>query len=228
MKPRLSYLLAALVGLVILSALAASLPPNAVAQTRAAAYNLWVMASGKAAIICTGTAILTPDGKERFLSAGHCVDDFIYSGRFWISQGSDPHTLHRVVIERWTFNGIQNWNDGDWAVFRYASPSFKPLHSLNVCPAKPQPGEPVWSWTGPLGMEPILRTGLYSGELHFPDDPETEEAIGGMGFVDIEGAPGSSGSGVIRMLNGKPCVFGVWVGGFRERPNGAIISWLPW
>lgn len=48
-----------------------------------------------------------------------------------------------------------------------------------------------------------------------------------MGFVDIEGAPGSSGSGMLRLEDGRPCVFGVWVGGFTRKPDGAIVSPFP-
>jgi len=70
-------------------------------------------------------------------------------------------------------------------------------------------------------MLPIVRSGVYSGELHFPDSPEDEAAVGGMPFVDIEGAPGSSGSGMLRLEGG------IWVGGFQPRPSGAIVYSVP-
>lgn len=46
-------------------------------------------------------------------------------------------------------------------------------------------------------------------------------------LVDIAGAPGSSGSGMLRLEKGKVCVFGVWVGGFTRGPEGAILSNIP-
>jgi len=45
--------------------------------------------------------------------------------------------------------------------------------------------------------------------------------------VDIEGAPGSSGSGMLRLEGGKACVWGIWVGGFQPRPSGAIVYSVP-
>lgn len=192
--------------------------------TKGAIYNLWVSTGNRIAAICTGTVVATSDG-PRFLSAGHCVADFPRTARYYISREADPDYLVRVRLKWWEFQGIERWKEGDFSVFELPQ-SFK-SPALPLCASNPAVGEDVWSWTGPLGMLPIFRSGIYSGELHFPDDQESEDAIGGMGFVDIEGAPGSSGSGMLRLEKNAPCVWGIWVGGYRERPSGAIIAPIP-
>lgn len=197
--------------------------PREVREARGAVYNLWVLDGGVMAVICTGTAIQTEEGPA-FLTAGHCVAD-APNARYYISQAVDPDVLVRVRLRWWEFEGIEAWKEGDWAVFTLPDGWKGP--TLPVCRGVPEPGEDVWAWTGPLGMLPILRAGMYSGELHFPDSPEDEEAVGGMPFVDIEGAGGSSGSGMLRLEDGKPCVWGVWVGAFTRKPDGAIVSPLP-
>jgi hypothetical protein len=143
-----------------------------------------------------------------------------------VSRGANPEQLFRVDLAWWEFEGIWRWNYGDFAVFKLAE-TFKPEVAVPICKEPPEPGEEVWAWTGPLGMLPILRTGVYSGEIHFPDSPEDEEAIGGMLLVDINGAPGSSGSGLLRMEEGRVCVFGIWVGAFTKGNAGTIASPIP-
>jgi hypothetical protein len=199
-------------------------PPAAVRQAGQAVYNLWVFQDNQMAVICTGTIVSTEDG-PRFLSAGHCVSDWPRA-RFYISRATDPEQLIRVHLAWWEFEGIGRWSYGDFAVFKLAE-TFKPEVAVPICEGLPESGEEVWSWTGPLGMLPILRTGVYSGEIHFPDSPEEEAAVGGMLLVDINGAPGSSGSGLLRMEKGRACVFGVWVGAFTVGNVGAIASRIP-
>jgi len=204
-------------------ALAASAVPPGVKEARSSAYNLWVLDGGLMQVICTGTIVQDDEGPV-FLTAGHCVAD-APRARYYISQAVDPEYLVRVVLKWWEFKGIDSWTDGDYAIFRLPE-GFK-APALPVCRGNPQPGDYVWAWTGPIGMLPILRTGIYSGELHFPDSPDDEAAVGGMPFVDIEGAPGSSGSGMLAEEDGRICVWGVWVGGFRNKPSGAIVSPVP-
>ncbi len=215
---------AALLGAAIFWGIVLAGMPEPIVQARAAAYNLWAVEGGRIGVICTGTLVRTADG-PRFLSAGHCVAD-APNARYYISQGSDPDLLVRARLKWWEFEGVGAWKEGDWAVFELPGP-FDASAALPLCAERPAVGEDVWAWTGPLGMLPILRGGSYSGELHFPDSPEDEEAIGGMMFADINGAGGSSGSGMLRLEAGRPCVFGVWVGGFRDKPAGAILSHLP-
>lgn len=214
---------AALLGAAILLGIALAGMPEPIVQAKSAIYNLWAVDDGRIGVICTGTVIKTGDG-PRFLSAGHCVAD-APNARYYISQAADPDYLVRVRLKWWEFEGIEGWREGDWAVFELPTSFASP--ALPLCAERPRVGEDVWAWTGPLGMLPLLRGGTYSGELHFPDSPEDEKAVGGMMFVDIEGAPGSSGSGMLRLEGGKPCVFGVWVGAFRDKPAGAILSHLP-
>jgi len=205
-------------------AFAVAAPPAAVRQAGQAVYNLWVLQDNRMAVICTGTVVSTEDG-PRFLSAGHCVSEW-FRGRFYISRAADPDQLIRVHLAWWQFEGIWRWTYGDFAVFKLPE-TFKPDVALPVCEGLPEPGEDVWAWTGPLGMLPILRTGVYSGEIHFPDDAELEKAIGGMLLIDINGAPGSSGSGLLRMEEGQVCVFGIWVGAFTRGNAGTIGSRIP-
>jgi hypothetical protein len=209
---------------VVLFGVALAGVPGAVREAKGAVYNLWVFQDGRMAVICTGTLVTTGDG-PRFLTAGHCVADWPQA-RFYISRATDPDQLTRVHLVWWEFQGIERWTEGDFALFKLPE-SFKPEAALPLCKGLPEEGEDVWAWTGPLGMLPILRTGVYSGELHFPDDPEMERAIGGMHFVDIEGAPGSSGSGMLRLEEGRACVWGIWVGAFTRGPSGAIVSLYP-
>jgi hypothetical protein len=204
-------------------ALAVSAVPPAVKAAGAAVYNLWLLDNGTMQVICTGTTVDSSDGPI-FLAAGHCVAE-APKGRYYISQAAEPDYLVRVDLKWWEFGGMERWTDGDFAVFRLPK-DFHPS-TLPLCQGKPMPGDAVWAWTGPIGMLPILRTGVYSGELHFPDSLDDEAAIGGMGFVDIEGAPGSSGSSLLMEEGGRICAFGLWVGAFRQRPSGAIVSWLP-
>ncbi len=213
----------ALLGLwAVVSALAA--PPPAVRQASQAVYNLWVFHNNRMAVVCTGTVVSTEDG-PRFLSAGHCVADWPRA-RFYISRAADPDRLFRVDLVWWEFEGIERWSYGDFAVFKLAE-TFKPEVAVPICKGLPEPGEEIWSWTGPFGMLPVIRTGVYSGEIHFPDSPEDEAAIGGMLLVDINGAPGSSGSGLLRMEEGQVCVFGIWVGAFTRSNAGTIASRIP-
>lgn len=196
---------------------------DAVRAAQGAVWNLWAMDGSAMGVICTGTVLTTAKG-PRFLSAGHCVAD-APKARYWISQSSDPDQLIRVRLEDWRFESTQSWNTGDYSVF--ALPPGFAGSSLPLCKASPEAGEAVYAWTGPLGMLPVLRTGSYSGELHFPDSPKDEAAIGGLGFAQISGAGGSSGSGMLRLEAGTVCVWGIWVGGFDPRPDGAIVAWLP-
>jgi hypothetical protein len=212
--------------LLVLWALASvwAAPPATVRQAEKAVYNLWVLQNNQMAVICTGTVVSTEDG-PRFLSAGHCVADWP-KARFYISRAADPDQLFRVHLTWWEFEGIWRWSYGDFAVFKLAE-TFKPEVAIPICEELPEPGEEVWSWTGPLGMLPVFRSGVYSGEIHFPDSPEDEEAIGGMLLVDINGAPGSSGSGLLRMEGDRVCVFGIWVGAFTVGRVGTIASRIP-
>jgi len=204
------------------SAMAA--PPAAVRQAGLAVYNLWVLQGNQMAVICTGTMVSTEDG-PRFLSAGHCVSDWP-KARFYVSRGADPDQLFRVHLAWWEFEGIERWRYGDFAVFKLTE-TFRPEVAIPICKELPEPGESVWAWTGPFGMLPVFRSGVYSGEIHFPDSPEGEAAVGGMLLIDINGAPGSSGSGLLRMEEGQVCVFGIWVGAFTRGNAGAIGSRIP-
>ena len=213
----------ALLGLWAL-AFALAAPPTAVRQAGQAVYNLWVFQNNQMAVICTGTVVSTGDG-PRFLSAGHCVSDRPQA-RFYISRAADPDRLFRVYLVWWEFGGIERWNHGDFAVFKLAE-TFKPEVAIPICEGLPESGEGVWAWIGPLGMLPVLRTGVYSGKIHFPNSPEDEAAIGGMLLVDINGSPGSSGSGLLRVEKGRVCVFGIWVGAFTNGNAGTIGSRIP-
>jgi hypothetical protein len=213
----------ALLGLWALASVMAA-PPAAVREAERAVYNLWVLQDNQMAVICTGTLVSTEDG-PRFLSAGHCVADWP-KARFYISRAADPDQLIRVHLGWWEFEGIERWSYGDFAIFKLTE-TFKPEAAIPICKALPEPGEEVWAWTGPFGMLPIFRSGVYSGEIHFPDSLEDETAIGGMLLVDINGAPGSSGSGLLRMEGSQLCVFGVWVGAFTRGNAGTIASRIP-
>lgn len=206
--------------LVFMAALITAGVPVAIRSAEANTYNLWAFRGEVMSIICTGTVAKTADG-PRFLTAGHCVD-WAPGARYWISQGSDPDKLLRVWLKWYEFS----WPTDDFAVFEVPD---ELKSSLSLCKLLPAVGEDVWTWTGPLGIMPILRQGMYSGELHFPGDPVAEEQIGGMMFVQTNGAPGSSGSSMLRLENGAACIWGLWVGGWsvEVKLDGALVVKLP-
>ncbi|MER3407682.1 MAG: hypothetical protein C4292_02530 [Nitrososphaera sp.] len=188
-----------------------------VLRTRSASWNLWY----KDMVICTATTIQG----GRVLSAGHCVE-FNPKGLYQISQSGSgkPDVLVRLSLERWKFRGIMEWRQGDYAVFRHQGGAAVPL-SLPTCKARPKVGETVYAWPAYYGMHPVLRVGVYSGELHF-SEAEAEAALGGMGFVQMPGGPGGSGTGMLRVEDRTVCVWGIAVGSFY-RPSDIIVSWLP-
>lgn len=195
--------------------------PKAIVEAGKAVYNLWRYEGGEMRILCTGTLVNTSLGL-RFLTAGHCVEANP-EGRYYISQEVDPQKLIRVYTEYWDFM----WPENDYAVMKL--PDGATGYSLNLCKQIASVGETVWAWTGPLGILPVLREGIYSGEIHLPDDPEAEKEIGGMYFVQVNGDGGSSGSALLRMEDNKACVWGIWVGGFvpRIKLDGALGVPIP-
>lgn len=211
---------AAWVFVFFLSMALAAVPPEVV-RLQGAAYNLWRLSDGQMRIICSGTVIEAPRG-VRFLSAGHCVEDDP-DARYYISRATDPDTLVRVRLEDW----YDLWPTSDYALFTVPQSFQSPR--LPLCKSLASIGEDVWSWTGPLGILPVLRQGTYSGPLHFPDDPDAEKEVGGMLFVQTNGDGGSSGSGLLRLEGGTPCVWAVWVGGWttRVKLDGALGVPLP-
>lgn len=190
--------------------------PKGVVEAGQAVYNVWRFENGLMRIICTGTAVATSLG-PRLLTAGHCVEDNP-GGRYYISRAQDPDALIRVRVEYWAFR----WPQEDFAVLEFPEGWRGP--TVPLCRSTAEVGEEVWAWTGPLGILPVLRSGIYSGPLHFPDDEEAEGEVGGMYFVQINGDGGSSGSGLLRLEEGKPCVWAIWVGGFvpRVKLDGAL------
>ena len=171
--------------------------------------------------ICTGTVVALPEGR-RILTAGHCVlgadgkkssgtlsllDD---KGRVW------PMKLERAELD---------WPRNDYAVF--GSIAQYVLPALKVAKVAPQIGDDVFSWSGPLGLAPMLFHGEISGELHAPYDADAESRVAGMVFSsNLMVAPGASGSAV---LNSQGEVTGILVGGFGSSVKlaGAFFSNLP-
>lgn len=206
--------------IILAGALALAGAPKEIVDAGRAVYNLWRLAYGEMRIICTGTIVSTPAGL-RFLSAGHCAEED--TARYYISRAVDPDALIRVKL----VGAIFEWPDFDHSIFTIPD-GFKG-QATPLCQKEPEVGEDVWAWTGPLGILPVLRSGTYSGKLHFPDDPEAEAEVGGMYFVQTNGDGGSSGSGLLRMENGKACIWGIWVGGFvpRIKLDGALGVPLP-
>lgn len=205
----------------LLTSLALAGAPATVVEAQGAIYNLWVTKEGALQVICSGTIIQTAKG-SRFLSAGHCVEDAT-DARYYISQATDPAYLVRVSLEDW----YHIWPTSDYAVFTL--PKDFQGKALSLCKKAASIGEDVWSWTGPLGILPILRSGMYSGPLHLPDSPEDESEVGGMSFIQINGDGGSSGSGLLRLEDSKACVWAIWVGGFTTnvKLDGALGVPLP-
>lgn len=173
--------------------------------------------------ICTGTVVALPEGR-RILTAGHCVleadgdkalaigalsllDD---KGRVW------PMTLERAVLD---------WPRNDYAVFRSVAQYVLP--ALKVAKVAPSIGDDVFSWSGPLGLAPMLFHGEVSGQLHAPYDGNAESRVGGMLFSsNLMVAPGASGSAV---LNSRGEVTSILVGGFSPSVKlaGAFFANLP-
>ena len=200
---------------------AAAQVPKEVVKAGESAYNLWEWSDGALKVICSGSVMALGDHKV-FVSAGHCTQEG-NAYRYYISRSKDPDSLVRVRL----LDRAEAWPNSDWSVFKIPDDFKGP--AIPACSQDPEIGERVWVWTGPLGMLPILREGLYSGKLHWPDDPDTEEEVGGMHFVQINGDGGSSGSIMLRMEKGKVCGWGIWVGGFRTsvKLDGALVVPIP-
>lgn len=211
----------ALALLASLFSLSLAAAPAAVVKAQSAVYNLWRFEEGALRVICSGTVIQSKQG-PRFLSAGHCVEDAT-AARYYISQATDPSFLVRVTLEDW----YDTWPTSDYSLFSLPKGFHSP--ALPLCAGQAAIGEDVWSWTGPLGIVPVLRTGMYSGPLHFPDDSEAENEVGGMFFVQTNGDGGSSGSSLLRLENGSVCVWAIWVGGWTThvKLDGALGVPIP-
>lgn len=212
--------------LVLAIAVLPTAAPPSILRAGLAAYNLWFRGENKTGIICSGLSVETPKG-PRFLTAGHCVDAVkeaigLENASWFISSDPKGERLSAVYPEDYR----HQWPEEDWALFRFSS---TPDTLIPYCHSLPTYGDTVYSWTGPLGALPILRIGYYSGRLHFPDDPEAERLVGGMHFVQTNGAPGSSGSGLLQVEDEKACVWGIWVGGFtvQTKLDGALAVDLP-
>jgi hypothetical protein len=192
-----------------------------VVAAQSAIYNLWRYEDGALRVICSGTVVDTAKGR-RFLSAGHCVGE-AREARYYISRAADPAYLVRVSLE----DAYELWPMTDYSLFSLPADFQSP--GVALCKGLPAVGEDVWSWTGPLGIVPVLRSGMYSGPVHFPDDPKDEDEVGGMLFVQTNGAPGSSGSALLRLEGGKPCAWAIWVGGWsvQVKLDGALGVPLP-
>lgn len=196
-----------------------TLVPERVLAIRDTTYNLWW---GTTDVVCTAFAANTKVGL-RIITAGHCVEESPAT-RYYITQGGNPETLYRVNLQEYT----NAWPLYDYAIFDVPT-QLKVANAPSLCTQPPQLGEAVWSWTGPLGLAPILRAGMYSGVLHFPNDEDAEREVGGMHFVQINGAPGSSGSALLREEKGNICIWGIWVGGVSPsvKLDGALVVNLP-
>ena len=179
-----------------------AIPRDEIARAREASYNLWTDGPRGKEIICTATVLDTNAG-QILLSAGHCVADDPF-GAYYISING---ALVQIALKRYFFKSIDEWNRGDYAIFEAP---VRDMPSLKPCQQLPKIGEPIFAWTGPVGMRPIFRSGYFSGVLEFPNDDEAQNSIGGMLFADIHGAGGSSGSGMLRIERGRACAWGIW------------------
>ncbi|MER3570418.1 MAG: hypothetical protein C4348_02345 [Patescibacteria group bacterium] len=134
----------------------------------------------------------------------------------------------RLDLIDWKFEGTERWAEGDYALFSlpHGAVSYVQV-SLPTCKARPVIRERVYAWMR-FGMEPLLRTGTYYGEAHYADS-RLEDALGGMGFVQMQGqsAPGASGAGMLRIEDRAVCVWGILVGISASRPESVIVSWIP-
>lgn len=200
--------------------------PGPILKAQLASFNLWYRADNQMGIICSGLAVQTKDG-PRLLTAGHCPDALkeeagLENTSWFISNDPKGERLTPVYLEAYR----HSWPQEDWALFKFSSP---PVTLISYCKTQPTYGDAVYSWTGPEGMLPILRIGYYSGRLHFPDDPAAEREVGGMHFVQTNGAPGSSGSGFLQLENDQACAWGIWVGGFttKTKLDGALVVDTP-
>lgn len=192
--------------------------PNSLLVARSATFNLWL---GKQ-VICTAFAVQTPSD-TKVITAGHCVANNP-GGQYSISQDRPGKTRIDLEVEAWAFQ----WPGSDHAILKPTSKM--PGFALPMCKKKPEPGETVWSWTGPGGTVPILHHGIYSGELWYPANEASNKKWGGMGFVQINGDKGSSGSGMLRYEGNTLCAWGIWVGQFTPdiKLDGALVVDIPY
>lgn len=214
-----------LTGLCIGSAF--SQAPQAVLNVRPSAVQiLLTKADDKGVVstraICTGTSVLLPEGR-RILTAGHCVlpenagdKTFVggtfsildYKGRVW------PMKVERAELD---------WPRNDYAVVHSIAQYVLP--PLKVAKVAPKIGDDVFSWSGPMGLDPMLFHGEMSGQLHVPYDEAGEGRVGGMWYSsNLAVAPGASGSSV---LNSSGEVTGILVGGFSPSVKLAGAFFAP-
>lgn len=201
-----------------------ALAPNPVLLARQSAVQILMAVKGKQRAMCSGAVVMLKEG-PRILTAGHCSQktsaaDKTFDHASFSLLDADGH-VWPMRLERAEFH----WPTADYSVF--ASPAQYFLPALKVDRAPLQISEDVYSWSGPAGMNIMLFHGETTGVLHFPTDPTSEAAVGGMTYAaNLLTAPGASGSMV---LNERGEATSILVGGFDPKVKlaGSFFAPIP-
>lgn len=213
---RVALLLAFL--LLCVTFLASAAPPR-ILNARASTVQLVKVAAGAWRAYCTAGVLRTPQG-NRVITAGHCVDDpppeglFLRDHRGFIYPARIEHT--EMLLEDGP--GGRGWVD--YAVLRSSAQHVLP--ALEPAQRVMTPGDRVFAWSGPLGLEPLLMTGRFVGRFFFAGSGRGN----GLRVIDINGDGGSSGSLV---MNERGRVVGIVSLGFTTsvKLDGLLLVDLP-
>ena len=207
-----------LVVLVVLlgMALAGSVPQPVLDAGKSFVHVWEKMPWGQYARICSGFATAV----RIVHTSGHCIKrDGIYA----ISTTDQPNVLMPVRVLGSQFM----WPRVDWATLTPVNTEMS-LPYVYRCTFLPSPGEFVYAYAGPQGMQPLWFGGLYAGTVRFVDHIGIQAARGGIHIVSIAIDRGASGSPVFRSSG---CVWGIIGGLWGHKPGfgmeSALVFMLP-
>jgi S1-C subfamily serine protease len=165
--------------------------------------------------VCTAFSVEDSKHNKRLVSAGHCVDDIV---------STDKVAAYHPTLGSYQVNLLMfqdNWPDGqDYSVFEFTQSA--PAFALTVR-AIPEIGDETWVMMAPLGINPFLAPGYFSGVASCSEGPKKCE-IDGMYLVSMPIGSGGSGGPV---MDARGRVFGIAVGSNFQIPGMAVVAPLP-
>lgn len=171
--------------------------PQGVLEAKRAFVHVWeINSAGSHERICSGFA----RGVHLVATAGHCAP--VRGKQYFISVPGDA-TLYPARV----LSTVTRWPNLDQALLQVGEEAH--LSPVYQCKGLPNAGDAVYTWAGPLGTDPILRVGIFSGAYNFPDNALFNKTYGGMLATSINIDKGASGS---MMLSGEGCAWGILVG----------------